>query len=273
MKANKKARRLSKAELADKHALYESSVQCAEADIDFVDDTFSQLRGRRASRLREDFCGTAITACEWVGRRGDNIAIGVDLDAEVLQWGRSHNVASLKPKQRARVKLLNDNVLTAETEPVDVVLAMNFSYWCFKERATLQQYFEAARRSLADDGILFLDAYGGYDAFRTLKEKTQYGDFSYIWEQAAYNAVNGEFLTHIHFKFDDGSKLKKAFTYDWRLWTLVEIRELLQAAGFSNVATYFHGWDEETGESDGNFLPGLAVDAEAGWQAYITAEK
>ena len=273
MKANKKVRRLTKAELADKHALYESSVQCAEGEIDFVDDTFSQLRGRRASRLREDFCGTAITACEWVRRRGDNIAIGVDLDAEVLQWGRSHNVASLKPKQRARVKLLNDNVLTAETEPVDIVLAMNFSYWCFKQRTTLQQYFEAARRSLTDDGILFLDAFGGYDAFRTLKEKTDHGEFSYIWEQAAYNAVDGEFLTHIHFRFDDGSKLKKAFTYDWRLWTLVEIRELLQAAGFSKVVSYFHGWDEETGEADGDFVAGQAVDPEAGWQAYITAEK
>jgi len=273
MKPNKKVQRPSKAEVADKHALYESSVQCAEAEIDFVDDTFSQLRGRRASRLREDFCGTAITACEWARRRGDNVAVGVDLDAEVLQWGRSHNVAALKPNQRARVKLLNDNVLTAETEPADIVLAMNFSYWCFKERAALQQYFEAARRALGDDGVMFLDAFGGYDAFRTLKEKTKHGDFSYIWEQAAYNAVNGEFLTHIHFKFDDGSKLKKAFTYDWRLWTLVEIRELLLAAGFSKVVTYFHGWDEETGESDGNFLPGLTVDADPGWQAYITAEK
>jgi hypothetical protein len=37
--------------------------------------------------------------------------------------------------------------------------------------------------------------------------------------------------------------------------------------------TYFHGWDEDTGESDGNFLPGLVVDADPGWQAYITAEK
>lgn len=273
MKANRKTRRPSKAELADKHALYESSVQCAEADIDFVDDTFSQMRGRRASRLREDFCGTANTACEWVRRRGDNVAIGVDLDAEVLQWGRENNVASLKPKQRARIQLLNDDVLTAETEPADIVLAMNFSYWCFKERATLQQYFETAHRSLSDDGVMFLDTFGGYDAFRTTKEKTKHGDFSYIWEQAAYNAVNGEFLTHIHFKFDDGSRLKRAFTYDWRLWTLVEIRELLQAAGFSRVVTYFSGWDEDADESDGKFVAGEVVDADACWQAYLTAEK
>ena len=184
-----------------------------------------------------------------------------------------HNVASLKSKQRARVKLLNGDVLSIKTDPADVVLAMNFSYWCFKDRETLQRYFEAVRDSLSEDGIMFLDAFGGYDAFRKLKEKTKHGDFSYIWEQAEYNAVNGDFLTHIHFKFDDGSRLKKAFTYDWRLWTLPEIRELLLAAGFKRVLTYFEGWDDETGETDGDFKPSKVVDADPAWQAYITAEK
>ena len=273
IKRIKKARQPSKAELADKHALYEASVQCAEAEIDFVDDTFSSLRGRPASRLREDFCGTANTACEWVRRRTDNCAIGVDLDAEVLQWGRAHHVASLKPKQRARVQLLNDNVLTTQTEPVDVVLAMNFSYWIFKQRESLLQYFNAVHRSLVDDGIIFLDAFGGYDAFREVKEKTEYDDFSYVWEQASYNAVNSDFFCHIHFRFDDGSKLKRAFTYDWRLWTLAEIRELLLAAGFKRVENYFQGWDEQSEEADGEFVPAAEVDADASWLAYMTAEK
>jgi len=47
------------AESADHHALYEASVQCAETEIDFVDQTFRELRGWRARSLREDFCGTA----------------------------------------------------------------------------------------------------------------------------------------------------------------------------------------------------------------------
>ena len=83
----------------------------------------------------------------------------------------------------------------------------------------------------------------------------------------------GSAFFHIHFKFDDGSRLKRAFTYDWRLWTLVEIRELLQAAGFSRVVTYFSGWDEDADESDGKFVAGEVVDADACWQAYLTAEK
>ncbi len=72
---------------ADKHVLYENSVQCAEAEIDFVDATFKKLRKRRAHLLREDFCGTANSSCEWVRRHADNRAIGVDLDAEVQQQG------------------------------------------------------------------------------------------------------------------------------------------------------------------------------------------
>ena len=55
----------------DKHAFYQQAVQCVEAEIDFVTETFRQLRQRPAVSLREDFCGTAQTTCEWV-KRGDD---------------------------------------------------------------------------------------------------------------------------------------------------------------------------------------------------------
>jgi hypothetical protein len=38
----------SMAERADRHRLYEKSVQCVEAEIDFVDETFTHLRDRKA---------------------------------------------------------------------------------------------------------------------------------------------------------------------------------------------------------------------------------
>ncbi len=77
------------AKTADKHILYEASVQCPEAEIDFVEKTFSKIRGRRASVLREDFCGTAATACEWVRRHATNRAVGVDLAGRPSRGGRS----------------------------------------------------------------------------------------------------------------------------------------------------------------------------------------
>ena len=95
--AARKKQTVPMSEKADRHALYEQAVQCAEAEIDFVDETFEKLRGHKATWLREDFCGTANTACEWVRRGPNNRAIGVDLDSEVQQWGENHHLAALGP--------------------------------------------------------------------------------------------------------------------------------------------------------------------------------
>ncbi len=247
----RKGKRLKAADGADRHLLYEASVQNVEAEIDFVDAEFERLRGRRARYLREDFCGTANTSSEWVRRRNDNYATGVDLDAEVLAWGEAHHLHPMKPSARERIVLLNDDVLEVQTPLQDVVLAMNFSYFLFTERAELRRYFRRVRESLVDDGVFFLDCFGGYDAFRVLKERTEHDAFTYVWDQAAYNPVNGHMTCHIHFRFPDGSRLKQAFTYHWRLWTLPEIREILEEAGYARTIVYWQGWDEDEEEGRG----------------------
>jgi hypothetical protein len=45
-----------------------------------------------------------------------------------------------------------------------------------QDRATLRRYFAQVREALADDGLFFLDAYGGYDAFREIVEERQIAD-------------------------------------------------------------------------------------------------
>ena len=74
------------ASTSDIHELYELSVQEPEAEVDFIDQVWKELRGRKASSIREDFCGTAIASMEWVKRRKTNFAWGVDLDPEVLDF-------------------------------------------------------------------------------------------------------------------------------------------------------------------------------------------
>jgi len=257
------------AQRADPHVLYQESVQCVEAEIDFVSRVFRTLRGRKARLLREDFGGTANTSCEWVRRSPKNHALAVDIDPEVLEWGRQHNVAQLSAGARRRIQLINQDVLKVKTPPVDIALAMNFSYWCFKERGLLRRYFRRIRNSLVDDGILVLDAYGGYEAFRRLEEPHDYDDFTYVWDQAEYNPINGDTTCHIHFKFPDGSKLKKAFTYHWRLWTLPELREILMEAGFARATVY---WDVAE-DDDEDFQPSEQGEPYAGWLCYLVAEK
>jgi cyclopropane fatty-acyl-phospholipid synthase-like methyltransferase len=274
--AKRKKKSHSMAQLADRHHLYELSVQCVEAEIDFVDDTYKNIHGRRAKRLREDFCGTANVCCEWVRRRKSNHAIGVDLDKEVLDWGRDNQLKGLKSSQQKRIRLLEENVLSVETEPMQIISAMNFSYWLFKERGKLKRYFQRVHNQLADDGILFMDAYGGYDSYKEIEEEREIEDdnttFTYIWEQEKYDPISGNLICHIHFEFEDGSRMERAFSYDWRLWSLPEIHELLNEVGFSKVTFYWQGFDEDD-EPDGVFLPVSEGEADAGWICYITAEK
>lgn len=238
-----------------------------------VDENFNKLRGRKAVTLREDFCGTANSSCEWVRRRSMNLAVGVDVDSEVLGWSQTHNVNNLKDTEQNRITLLNDNVLTVETPPMDTILAMNFSYQIFKTRTTLKGYFHSVYKALTKDGVFFLDAFGGYEAFREMEESTEFDNFTYVWDQHRYNPINGDITCLIHFTFPDGSKIKRAFSYHWRLWTLPELKELLTEAGFQKVLVYWEGTDKKTGEGSGEYFPAEVGEADAGWICYLSAEK
>lgn len=271
--AKKKQPRLSMAQRADRHALYQDSVQDSEFELDYVQQTFKTIRGRKPRLLREDFCGTARSACSWVTRSPRNQAWGVDLDGEVLEWGRVNNLQALKPKQRERVTLLEQNVLNVKTPDVDVVLAFNFSYWILQKRADLLKYLRAARRSLVDDGIMFLDFFGGHEAYRTQTEKHKLEGFTYEWEQHKYNGISGEMQCFIHFRFPDKSRLDRAFSYSWRLWGAHEIHDLLEQAGFSKVRWYVQKFDEDTAEPLDEFEETTHTDDHACWIAYIIAEK
>jgi len=263
----------SMADRADRHELYQRSVQEVEAEIDFVYETWNSLRDRQSVYLREDFCGTAATSCEWVQRSKDHVAIGIDLDTEVLNWGRANNLANLEPDEQERIELLEANVLYTRPECADIILAMNFSYYLFLTRSELREYFRSARAGLTDDGIFFLDAYGGYEAPMELTETRDCKDFTYIWEQATFNPIDSCMKCLIHFEFPDQSRLENAFTYLWRLWTLPEIREILEEAGFGQVEIYWEGTDEETNEGNGIYEPAETGDADPGWVCYIVAQK
>jgi len=261
------------AEQADRHQLYQHSVQDTEAEIDFIEETWAQLRRRPAELLREDFCGTANTACEWVRRDPLHLAVGIDLDGEVLEWGRLNNLAQLDQEQQLRIELFEEDVLLCETELADIVLAMNFSYYLFLTRDEMLDYFRNVHAGLIDDGIFFLDAYGGYDAPREIEEERECEGFTYIWEQASFNPINSQMTCHIHFEFPDKSRIDRAFSYHWRLWTLPEIRELLTEAGFSDVTVYWEGTDEENNEGNGIYEPAETGDADPGWVCYIVAQR
>jgi hypothetical protein len=120
-------------------------VQHAEHDLDALEHIY-KLRNRRAPLLlREDFCGTAASACEFVQRGERRRAWGVDLHRATLEWARRHRLPPLGDAAR-RVTLICDDVRHVTRPRVDMVLGLNFSYWVFKTRAEVRGYFRAVRR-------------------------------------------------------------------------------------------------------------------------------
>ncbi len=262
------------AEKADIHELYELSVQNVENEVEFLQTTFQSLTGRPAHLLREDFCGTASLACQWVKQGKDFQAIGVDINPSVLEWGREHRVGRLDTADQARVSLIESDVMTVDTPKVDLLAAFNFSYFIFDTRDAVRAYFQRAYAALKEDGVFFCDMFGGPEAQEETREKTKHKKhgFTYIWHQAEFHPITHYIRCHIHFKFKDGSKIKKAFTYEWRLWTAPELRELLLEAGFSKATVYWEGEDED-GDGNGEFTPDNEGEADLAWIAYIVAEK
>jgi len=267
-----KVNKLTMAQQADIHDLYEQSVQNVEHEVEFLKATFKTLTGRTGYLFREDFCGTASVSCQWVRQGSEFQAIGVDNDPSVLEWGRTHCLSRLSAEDRARVRLVESDVMTVETPKVDLLAAFNFSYFIFDTRDALRAYFSRAYESLQEDGVFFLDMFGGPEAQEEQKEKTKYKGFTYVWHQAKFHPVTNFIRCHIHFRFPDGSKIKKAFSYEWRLWSAPEIRETLKEAGFRKATIYWEGEDED-GDGNGEFTPDEKGEADLAWIAYIVAEK
>ena len=273
----------SKSRSADKFDLYLASVQSPDADVEFFQRVYEAHTGKDLRVIREDFCGTAALCAEWVKMHPENRAIGLDLDQVTLAWGEK-NILSLLGEERERVTILCANVLEEIGEKVALTSAQNFSYNIFKTREDMLEYFRAVYLGLEKDGLFVLDMMGGTDAVcedcqdrkitdGKMPDGTPIPPFTYSWDQVGYNPIDGDFQCHIHFTIKRGKKFKKAFVYDWRLWTLPELRELLLEAGFRDLDVYTEGWDDDTDDTDGHFELCEDFDNEGTWIAYLVAKK
>lgn len=268
-KKHDKRSKPTKAERADRHDLYQRSVQDPGFDVRTFERFFKKYRKRKPLSVKEDFCGTALFAVAWCASNKKRTAVGVDLDRPTLDWGIEHNLAPAGEKVSSRIQLLEANVLDVTEPKVDIVCALNFSYCIFKTRADLVRYFRAAYESLVDDGLFILDLFGGTEAVEVHEDPPRkLKGFRYHWEHASYNPIDHHTICHIHFSFSDGSRLDRAFTYDWRLWTLPEVRECLEEAGFTTSKVW---WDD--GDDSADYLETETAENQAGWLAYIVALK
>ena len=111
-KKKKKAKEL----VTDRHLLYSASVQSVDADLDFFQRIYKRKRKKPFRLLREDFCGTAILACDWVRR---NLAGIVEAAAgrsgTDSRWGRRKNREA--PQGQCNIEINRSGQKTATERP------------------------------------------------------------------------------------------------------------------------------------------------------------
>lgn len=259
---------VSLAEQADRHALYQEAVNAPDANIEFIRKIYRGMRGREPRVLKEDFCGTALMATTWAQRSPLNRAIGVDFDADTLEWGRRHNVATRGPAVARRVSLVQGDVLEDIPQPADIVAALNFSYYLLTTRRQLVTYFSNALRSLRPGGLFVLDCIGGTEAVADFAEERSCGEFTYLWAQRGFNPLDHSSQCSISFAFPDGSRLDPAFAYRWRMWTMPEIRDCLDEAGFGNVRIF---WEYSDDVGDAEYVEIASEQNQEIWLTYLVA--
>ena len=264
-----------KAELADKFVCYQHSVQEPDHEVRVFDQVYREAYKTKPMTLREDFCGTFAVSCEWAKSDKNRQAIGLDICPETLAWGTENNLGKLKAKVAERIEVLEQDVRSRTVPKVDVLAAQNFSFWCFKTRAEVVNYFKTACENLGEKGVMVMDMMGGKECYasgvtdkRTIIKGKE--GFKYHWEQAYFNPVTADCSFFIHFKFGDGSMIRKAFEYHWRFWTIPEVREMLAEAGFSTSKVY---WDIADEDEDADWQAVDEAPNDDSWLCYVVGIK
>lgn len=259
---------LSTAAKADKYRLFTAAVQNSQADVRFFSTLYEHENDKPPLLVREDFCGTAAISCEWIRSRDSVRAVGVDVDAEPLQWCREHLQPEMTSDEVGRLELIRADVLEVETPRVDIILAPNTSICLLKPRSQLLQYLSRCRATLKPRGIMVIDVYAGPDAHRTGVDRIVCDDFVCLWEQSAFNAATNEAMNKVHFLFSDGSRIADAFVYHMRMWSLAELSDALRDAGFRCSCVY-RKTSDLSADAESLVSPVQTADVPESWEAYV----
>ena len=254
----------------DKYLYYKKAVQNPSEDISFFKKTFRSVYKKTPFTFREDFCGTFYLAYHWVKAHRQNKAIAIDIDQEPIKYGIKHHISQLSPSQKERLSVLNKNILTPRLPSAEIISVSNFSYFILKTKKEMLKYFKNAHKSLAKEGLFILDLVGGPDCEKLTEEETKHKDFSYFWDQDYFDPIQKIGHFYIHFKRKKERKQLKQFSYSWRLWTIPELKDLLQEAGFSNISVYWEQSDKK-GYGTGVFKKQESGEACDCWIAYLVS--
>lgn len=234
----------------DKHAYYEACVQSPKHMVPML----RAIHGGSPTVLGEDFAGTCHLSKHWVDAVDSGRAIGIDLDEDTLH----HH-----PADERITKIAGDVRTAGDLADIraDVIFVGNFSIGEIHDRADLVAYFARVRERLNPGGVFVCDTYGGESSFlegHVHRHHPHPDDpaarIRYTWEQREADPLTGLVLNALHFRTERSGvvsdEIDDAFVYDWRLWSVPELRDAMAEAGL--VETDVYAQLPEAADDEGN---------------------
>lgn len=252
----------------DKHAAYALAVQSPSEDARFLRRVYRELSGKTPRTLREDFCGTFALCCEWVKHDETAQARGLDIDADPINYGTKKYLAELDEEQRSRVQVRQLDVMSPRAPQADIICAFNFSYFAFQERRTLVRYFESCRHRLNQNGLFVVDIFGGPQHGHPCVDTKRLPGMKYYFEQSEFDPITNKTRFHLSFHRKGERKRSRVFSYDWRMYSIPEIRDAMLDAGFKDTVVYWEGTARD-GRGSGVFRRREKGEPCEVWVAYI----
>jgi hypothetical protein len=227
------------------------------------------VHGKSPLVLAEHFSGSGALARAWPGTVPNGSSIAIDFDRTPLRkLARAKGVRAVCMDVRK------------STHRADVIAATNFPIGYFHTRADLVEYLKHVRSLLNASGVFVCDLYGGSDAYTTglTRKSLRAPDgtrVTYTWEQRSADPATARVTNALHFKLPargtrKAREIKDAFVYDWRLWSIPELRDAAAEAGLTDMQIYNRLADAI--DSDGNVYVRpieSGADLDDPWVAYV----
>lgn len=219
--------------------------------------------------LGEDFSGAAPLSIAWTQLGPRMRAIAVDLDKQTLAY------YGKQPRFTTQAR----DVMKA-TAKADIIAATNFPIMYWHTRADLLRYLRHVRTRLNKGGLFVADLYGGAIAHTVCRQQRRITlapgvVLHYTWDQQVVEEVAARVVNAIHFRLTRRGHppliIRNAFTYDWRMWSIPELRDAMLEAGF--LTTEVHDTLGGAVDQDGTlYARPLSTDRlDRDWVVYVVA--
>jgi len=221
--------------------------------VDVILEHFGEIERAEAPRMLDLACGPGLYAEQFTARGFDVTAI--DFSSVSIEYAKSQ-----AKKQGLTIDYREEDLLSADFGgPYDVATLIygEFSTFSEKERHILLQKL---KRALAPDGLLVLDVF----TERYVRRNRDCDDW-YVSERDGFWQATPHLVLQQHFHYENLSASVARYTLVderggyrqfnvwWRHFTVAEITELIESAGFRVESVFGSLWGDPL-ENDGEWI-------------------